>query len=76
MMMMTDILNNDDRHIVLMDPMMRHLPMMTNNALLNQARAGHRPVRAWFLRIASLSANVCICMHVCVCLCVCPRGYY
>ena len=31
---------------------------------LNQARAGHRPVRAWFLRIASVREL----QYVCVCL--------
>ena len=33
---------------------------------LNQARAGRRPVRAWFLRIASVRES----MRVCVCVCV------
>ena len=31
--------------------------------LLNQAHAGHRPVRAWFLRIASVHE----CLYACVC---------
>ena len=39
--------------------------------LLNQARAGHRPARTWFLRIASVREL----LYVCVCLCVRPRGY-
>ena len=39
---------------------------------LNQARAGRRPVRAWFLEIDPVR-DVCMCM--CVCLCVHPRGY-
>ena len=47
---------------------------------LNQARAGRRPARAWFLRIAfvrEVSMRVCVCVCVCVCGCVCvrPRGY-
>ena len=37
---------------------------------LNQACAGHRPVRAWFLRIASV--RECLYACVCVCLRVCP----
>ena len=43
---------------------------------LNQARAGRRPARAWFLRIAfvrEVSMRVCVCVDVCVC--VRPRGY-
>ena len=42
--------------------------------LLNQARAGHRPARAWFLRIAfvrEVSMRVCVCVCVCVCECEC-----
>ena len=38
--------------------------------LLNQARAGRRPVRAWFLKIDPVRI---VCM--CVCVCVRPRGY-
>ena len=36
---------------------------------LNQARAGRRPARAWFLRIAfvrEVSMRVCVCVDVCV----------
>ena len=40
---------------------------------LNQARAGLRPVRAWFLKIDPVRTSVCVC--VCVCVCVRPRGY-
>ena len=36
---------------------------------LNQARAGRRPARAWFLRIAFVRE---VSMRVCVCVCVCP----
>ena len=43
---------------------------------LNQARAGLRPARAWFLRIAFvrelLCVCVCVCVRVCVCVFVCP----
>ena len=46
---------------------------------LNQARAGHRPARAWFLKITSVRMYVCVCVcvcvSVCVCVCVCPRGH-
>ena len=38
---------------------------------LNQACAGRRPVRAWFLKITSV--RMCVC--VCVCVCVHPRGH-
>ena len=40
--------------------------------LLNQARAGRRPARAWFLKIDPVrivGMRAC----VCVCVCVCPR---
>ena len=40
---------------------------------LNQAHAGRRPARAWFLEIVSVRTSVCVC--VCVCVCVHPRGY-
>ena len=42
--------------------------------LLNQARAGRRAVRAWFLKIDPVrivGMRAC----VCVCLCVRARGY-
>ena len=47
---------------------------------LNQARAGRRPARAWFLEIAfvrEVSMRVCVDVCVCVCVCVCvrPRGH-
>ena len=38
---------------------------------LNQARAGRRPARAWFLRIAfvrEVSMRVCVCVWMCVCV--------
>ena len=34
--------------------------------LLNQARAGHRPVRAWFLRIASVRELQYVYVFVCL----------
>ena len=43
-------------------------------SLLNQARAGHRPARTWFLRIASVRKCLCVCVFVCVCVCP-PQGY-
>ena len=33
--------------------------------LLNQARAGHRPAHAWFLKIDPVQI---VCMRVCVCV--------
>ena len=42
---------------------------------LNQVRAGHRPERAWFLKIDPVrivGMHACVC--VCVCVCVCPRA--
>ena len=41
------------------------LSMYDAGGFLNQARAGHRLVHAWFLEIDSVS-------DVCVCVCVCP----
>ena len=38
-------------------------------AFLSQARAGHRPTRAWFLKIDPVRV-VGMCVRVCVCLCV------
>ena len=50
--------------------------MHTSCILLNQARAGRRPARAWFLEITlvrtSVCVFVCVCVYVCVCVCVCP----
>ena len=40
--------------------------------LLNQARAGLRPVRVWFLIIVSVRTSVCVFVCVFVCLCVRP----
>ena len=37
---------------------------------LNQARAGRRPARAWFLKIDSVRI---VGMRVCVCVCPRPR---
>ena len=42
---------------------------------LNQARAGRRPARAWFIEITLMRTSVCVCMCVSVCLCVRPPGY-
>ena len=41
--------------------------------LLNQARAGSRPVRAWFLDIVPVWTSVCVFVCVCVCVCLPPR---
>ena len=46
---------------------------LATTLFLNQARAGRRPARAWFLEIAfvrEVSMHVCVC--VCVWMCVCP----
>ena len=57
-----------------MVPSFHHKPV--NALLLNQARAGLRPARAWFLKIDPVRI-VCMCMCVCVCVfaceCVRPR---
>ena len=52
-----------------------------NFKILNQARAGHRPARAWFptidlVQIVSMCVCACVrvCMFVCVCVCVCVRS--
>ena len=37
--------------------------------LLNQAHTSHRPVHAWFLKIASVHE----CMYACMCVCPPPR---
>ena len=36
--------------------------------LLNQARTGHRPVCAWFLRIAFVRKCLYACVFACVCV--------
>ena len=40
---------------------------------LNQARAGRRPARAWFLEIDPVRERLYACVRVCVC--VRARGY-
>ena len=53
--------------------------IIINTYFLNQARAGLRPARAWFLEIAfvrEVSMRVCVCVCVCGCVvCVRPRGH-
>ena len=44
----------------------------TVSLLLNQALAGHRSARAWFLKIDPVRI---VCMRACVCVCVRARGY-
>ena len=39
-----------------------------NSGLLNQARAGRRPARAWFLNIDMVRTSVCVCVCVSVCV--------
>ena len=43
------------------------LQAFTNEMLLNQARAGLRPARTWFLEITFMRTSVCVCLCVCVC---------
>ena len=43
-----------------------NLSPSTVNDLLNQERASHRPVRAWFLKIVSVQTSMCVC--------ACARG--
>ena len=40
----------------------------SSKLFLNQARAGHRPARTWFLKIDPVRV---VRMRVCVCVCVC-----
>ena len=42
------------------------------SSFLNQARAGHRPARAWFFKIDPVRTSVCVFVCVFVCVCVCP----
>ena len=42
-------------------------------SFLNQARAGRRPARAWFLEITLVRTSVCVFVYVCVCVCPPPR---
>ena len=55
------------------------MQVITYKEFLNQARAGRRPARAWFLEITLMRTSVCVCVcvyvYVCVCLCVRPPGY-
>ena len=41
------------------------VPNILLEIILNQARTGHRPVRAWFLEIDPVR-DVCMCMSVCL----------
>ena len=43
------------------------------DSFLNQACMGYRPVRAWFLRIASVHECLYARVFVCVCTCMCPH---
>ena len=44
--------------------------LWSNVVLLNQARTGHRPACAWFLKIDPVWI-----IGMCVCVCVHARGY-
>ena len=57
----------------------RWLTLIINNPIiyinstyifLNQARAGLRPARVWFLEITLVRTSVCVFVCVCVCVCV------
>ena len=43
---------------------------MFGNVFLNQARTGHRPVHAWFLKINPVWI---VGKHACMCVCPRPR---
>ena len=45
-----------------------HFSVVTN-IFLNQARAGRRPARAWFLEIDPVRERLYVCLRVCVCVC-------
>ena len=45
--------------------------MLSYLNFLNQARAGLRPARAWFLEIVPVRTSVCVCL--CACECPPPR---
>ena len=50
-------------------PVSQSISLTKPDWFLNQARASHRPARAWFLEIAfvwEVSMCVCVCVDVCV----------
>ena len=50
--------------------------MVDTVLFLNQTRAGHRPARAWFLKIDPVRiVGMCVCVCVRVRVCVRARGY-
>ena len=55
------------KYIYVDRPLNSHNIMFCLNVLLNQARAGRRPARAWFLRIAFVRE---VSMRVWMCVCV------
>ena len=67
----------DEHTYVLPKSSTYYLTEYTTVSFLNQARAGHRPARAWFLEIDPVRERLYVCLRVCVCVCVCvrPRGY-
>ena len=40
--------------------------LIYSSELLNQARTGHRPTRAWFLEIDPVRECLYVCLRVCV----------
>ena len=64
-------------HYITIDDAIQKIVQL-GQGLLNQARVGLRPARAWFLRMSfcpRMYACVFVCVCVCVCVCVRPRGY-
>ena len=59
--------NNDQPHISINCSVSETVGL---RIFLNQARAGHRPVRAWFLKIDPVRTSVCVFVCVFVCVCV------
>ena len=47
---------------------MKPATLKSNHPFLNQARAGRRPARAWFLEITLVRTSVCVFVYVCVCV--------
>ena len=49
-----------------------HVSQLPYSGFLNQARAGCRPARAWFLKVEPVRiVSMCVCVCVCVCACAC-----
>ena len=58
--------------------MLKYFCLLGQLKILNQAKTGHRPASAWFLKIDPVQivsmrvcVCVCVCVFVCVCVCIC-----